>query len=182
MECIACTACIDACDEIMLKVNKPKGLIRYAAMDGGKGKYIRSRSLAYSFIILAAFAGLVYNVINRTPLEIFILRGKETPYQLTQNIQGHATAINHMRLHLRNQTFSVKDIKIVAPEEWNLKGIQMMTAEPSISLSPGDFKMVHFFVTVPTEVFDQLGQFKTAITIEGIKKEFTLIGPEGIKI
>lgn len=32
MECIACTACIDACDEVMTKVKKPTGLIRYDSL------------------------------------------------------------------------------------------------------------------------------------------------------
>jgi polyferredoxin len=31
MECVNCTACIDACDEVMIKVGLPTGLIRYAS-------------------------------------------------------------------------------------------------------------------------------------------------------
>ncbi|CAM2782257.1 cytochrome c oxidase accessory protein CcoG [Chryseobacterium flavum] len=31
LECVNCTACIDACDEVMEKVGLPKGLIRYAS-------------------------------------------------------------------------------------------------------------------------------------------------------
>ncbi|WP_146941313.1 cytochrome c oxidase accessory protein CcoG [Chryseobacterium hagamense] len=30
LECVNCTACIDACDEVMEKVGLPKGLVRYA--------------------------------------------------------------------------------------------------------------------------------------------------------
>ena len=36
-ECIACGACIDACDEVMDKIGYPRGLIRYStqnAIDG----------------------------------------------------------------------------------------------------------------------------------------------------
>lgn len=33
LECVNCTACIDICDEVMDKVGKPKGLIRYASVD-----------------------------------------------------------------------------------------------------------------------------------------------------
>ncbi|WOC52371.1 cytochrome c oxidase accessory protein [Bergeyella porcorum] len=33
LECVNCTACIDACDEVMEKVGLPKGLIRYATED-----------------------------------------------------------------------------------------------------------------------------------------------------
>ena len=32
MECIACTACIDACDDVMTKIKKPTGLIRYDSL------------------------------------------------------------------------------------------------------------------------------------------------------
>ena len=34
MECINCTACIDACDEVMAKVGRPRGLIRFASLNG----------------------------------------------------------------------------------------------------------------------------------------------------
>ena len=34
LECINCTACIDACDYIMDKVNRTRGLIRYASLNG----------------------------------------------------------------------------------------------------------------------------------------------------
>src|SRR5690606_39825111 len=33
LECVNCTACIDACDAMMEAVNLPKGLIRYASED-----------------------------------------------------------------------------------------------------------------------------------------------------
>jgi polyferredoxin len=33
MECVHCTACIDACDTVMDKVGSPRGLIRYASLN-----------------------------------------------------------------------------------------------------------------------------------------------------
>src|SRR6478609_3838398 len=33
LECINCTACIDECNDVMVKVHKPKGLIRYASQE-----------------------------------------------------------------------------------------------------------------------------------------------------
>jgi cytochrome c oxidase accessory protein FixG len=50
MECIGCAACIDACDDIMTKVHRPKGLIRYDSMRGlagGKRRVLRPRLYAY---------------------------------------------------------------------------------------------------------------------------------------
>jgi polyferredoxin len=42
LECIGCTACIDACDDIMIKVGRPKGLIRYDSFNGFAGKARRA--------------------------------------------------------------------------------------------------------------------------------------------
>ncbi len=34
MECVQCTACMDACDNVMDKIGSPRGLIRYASLNG----------------------------------------------------------------------------------------------------------------------------------------------------
>lgn len=34
LECVNCTACMDACDEVMVKVDRPKGLIRLDSIEG----------------------------------------------------------------------------------------------------------------------------------------------------
>ena len=36
--CITCALCIDACDQVMDKVGRPRGLIRYASLDEMEGK------------------------------------------------------------------------------------------------------------------------------------------------
>jgi polyferredoxin len=37
MECIACAQCIDACDAVMDKLHRPRGLIAYSSQErGGK--------------------------------------------------------------------------------------------------------------------------------------------------
>lgn len=45
MECVACTACIDACDEVMLNQHKEPSLISYTTFEisGRKPKTIRAR-------------------------------------------------------------------------------------------------------------------------------------------
>jgi cytochrome c oxidase accessory protein FixG len=59
MECIGCAACIDACDDIMLKLKRPTGLVRYDSTRGLAGKkrrIIRPRIVVY---LLLGFCGLV---------------------------------------------------------------------------------------------------------------------------
>src|SRR5690606_26461561 len=50
MECIACTQCIDACDSIMDKLSRPRGLIRYTsehALKQGRTRILRPRVMLY---------------------------------------------------------------------------------------------------------------------------------------
>ncbi len=64
LECIGCAACIDACDEVMAKVKRPAGLIRYdsfAGFAGGITRWIRPRTILYGVLLavgatVAAFA------------------------------------------------------------------------------------------------------------------------------
>ena len=39
--CITCALCIDACDEVMDKVGRPRGLVRYASLDDLEGKHTK---------------------------------------------------------------------------------------------------------------------------------------------
>lgn len=54
LECVACSSCIDACNDIMKKVKRPTGLIRYDSLNGiekGKRKIFRSRTILYSIFL-----------------------------------------------------------------------------------------------------------------------------------
>jgi cytochrome c oxidase accessory protein FixG len=56
--CITCALCIDACDEVMDKIGRPRGLIRYASLDELEGKPVkamlkRPRVWVYATILLA---------------------------------------------------------------------------------------------------------------------------------
>ncbi|MEG3050164.1 MAG: 4Fe-4S dicluster domain-containing protein [Thermomonas sp.] len=85
-ECIACGACIDACDEVMLKVGYPKGLIRYStqnAIDGKPTRVLRPRILVYGTILLVLMLGWAWGVANRSPLIAEVLRDRNALYRET---------------------------------------------------------------------------------------------------
>jgi cytochrome c oxidase accessory protein FixG len=67
--CITCGLCLDACDSIMDKVNRPRGLIRYASLDEIDGKpvkklYQHPRTWVYIGIILMALSGIGYGLTH----------------------------------------------------------------------------------------------------------------------
>jgi len=61
MECVGCTACIDACNKIMVSIQKPKGLIRYASEngieDGTKLRY--TARMKFYTVLLVLLAGVL---------------------------------------------------------------------------------------------------------------------------
>jgi len=102
MECLACNQCIDACDEVMLKVKKPKGLIRFLSVNeqtGGRRVVARPRLFIYGGVVVAALVSLVASLALRTPFESNVLRPRgSNPW----TVDG-ATVRNAFELHLINK-------------------------------------------------------------------------------
>lgn len=86
MECVSCTACIDACDEVMDKIKKPRGLIRYASLNGidkGERLKITPRIMGYCFILLVLGLGLVLMLATRKDVDATFLRAPGALFQQT---------------------------------------------------------------------------------------------------
>jgi len=86
MECVNCTACIDACDQVMTKIGRPRGLIRFASLNGiEKGEPVRvtPRIIAYCLILLALSAGLVTLLLTRSDVDVTLLRAPGALFQST---------------------------------------------------------------------------------------------------
>jgi len=80
MECIGCAACIDACDEIMTRVNRPTGLIRYdslAGLTGAPTRWVRPRTVIYGILLLigAAVATFALSTVKPATFTVFRMGG-----------------------------------------------------------------------------------------------------------
>ncbi len=88
LECVNCTACMDACDEIMNKVNKPEGLIRIDSYNGiskGTNAIWNKRVLAYSLVLFALIALESFMLITRNNVETLFLRTPGMLFQETED-------------------------------------------------------------------------------------------------
>ncbi|MAT56688.1 MAG: cytochrome c oxidase accessory protein CcoG [Ignavibacteriae bacterium] len=104
LECVNCTACIDACDNVMDKINKPRGLIRYASkneIDTQIRKIFTPRALGYTFVLILLLGLISFLLINRTEVELTILR---TPGILFQE-QPNNKISNLYDVKIINKTF-----------------------------------------------------------------------------
>lgn len=88
LECINCTACIDACDDIMDRIKKPKGLIRYDSEAGISDRIpwrLTGRAKAYSGVLVALLALLVTLLALRSDVETTLLRTPGMTYQTRED-------------------------------------------------------------------------------------------------
>ena len=103
LECVNCTACIDACDEVMEKIRRPRGLIRFASLNGiERGERIRvtPRILGYCAILLVLCAALTTLLLTRSDVDVTLLRAPGTLFD--QTVEGHIS--NLYLLKLTNKT------------------------------------------------------------------------------
>jgi cytochrome c oxidase accessory protein FixG len=85
IECIACGACIDACDEVMDKVGYPRGLVRYATEESLAGRtshILRPRVVAYALLLSLGFGGFAWSVTHRVPLIVDVVRDRNALYRV----------------------------------------------------------------------------------------------------
>lgn len=88
MECVGCTACIDACDSVMVKIGKPKGLIRYASenqIENGTKFHFNTRMKAYSVLLVFLSIVMTVLILTRHSIDTHISRAKGQLYQEQPN-------------------------------------------------------------------------------------------------
>lgn len=89
LECINCALCIDACDEIMVKVGRPTGLIAYDTHvnvekrqrgETGSIRLIRTRTVLYAALMAIVGAIMLYALLTRSTLDLNVIRDRSPPY------------------------------------------------------------------------------------------------------
>lgn len=88
LECINCTACIDACNHVMERLGYTKGLIRIDSENNianGQRFKITPRILGYTGVLVVLLSVLVALLITRKDVDATILRTPGMLYQLSDN-------------------------------------------------------------------------------------------------
>jgi cytochrome c oxidase accessory protein FixG len=88
MECVHCTACIDACDHVMDKIGRSRGLIRYASLNGierGEPLKLTPRLVGYTVLLLGLGALLAVLLWTRSDVKTTLLRAQGALFQQMPN-------------------------------------------------------------------------------------------------
>jgi len=125
MECIGCAACIDACDDIMRKLKRPEGLVRYdstSGLTGKKRRILRPRIWLYAALGFFGFVALGTTVwFKAKPFFAEVSRMRGAPYFTDVSVVR-----NHYQLRLlnkRNQPVEFTFSLVQAPEGFTLSGM-----------------------------------------------------------
>ncbi len=178
MECIGCTGCIDACDDVMKRLGRAPGLIRYDSQSGfagGRTRWLRPRTFLY-FVLLLAGAGMAtWAASTVKPASIGVVRMTGAPY-----IVDADTVRNQFMLRIVNKrnalaTFSVSLQKVPA-------GLHHVGFGSAVELPPLAEIVQPLVVQQPRR--DYTGPFVFGIRVVDttgsvqIEREVEFLGPE----
>jgi cytochrome c oxidase accessory protein FixG len=158
LECTNCTACIDVCNEVMEKVDKPKGLIGFYNHDYIKQRKPFKFSLraygygAVLFIIIMVFSSLIY---RRQNVETIVLRASGTTFQT----RSDGSISNLYNAEIINKTN--KDIKFDFKSTDGADKIQFIQA-PKILPKEGSTNITFFLIKQPKAI----DGYKTEVEFE----------------
>lgn len=177
MECVGCTACIDACDEMMIKVNRPTGLIRYASENeiADKKKFhLNFKVKGYSFILLLLLGVMTYLIASGKSIDTNITRAQGQLY--TEQPDGKITNLYNAKIINKTnkpQSYKMKVEGIDAE-------VKMVTDDKAL-LKPEAINEVTFFINIDKSKLRErktdllVGVYNDGELVETVKTTF--LGP-----
>lgn len=163
LECITCALCIDACDDVMFRIDRPRGLIDYdsvAAMNGRvvgekvKLQPIRFRTVAYFCLWAAIGLFMLVVFVGRTELDINVLRDRNPIY--TQLKDGSIQNAYTFKILNKARVERSVILEITAPEGARMKVVGSRETEPALmalfDLNPDTLQSFRLLVQMPGDM------------------------------
>ena len=171
LECIQCALCIDACNDIMDKVGRPRGLIAYdtiagqeAAARGGTAplQIVRTRTLLYAGLIFLVGGIMLAAWLNRTTLEINVLHDRNPPYVLLSDggVRNAYTVKILNKLH-EPREFAL-DVRGLEQARLAIVGVD---AGAAVRVTTDDLRELRVLVTLAGSALTQLEGASTSFAL-----------------
>lgn len=161
LECITCALCIDACNGVMEKTGKPRGLISYStlkdynqAMKGNPSQttwrsFIRPRTFIYTFLWSMIGVGMLYALVTRDRLDMSILHDRNPLFvQLSDGKvrNGYTLKILNMVPYPRRFELRVKNLP--GAEMSRAGAVEIGRGQLYIDVAPDSVHREQIYVTV----------------------------------
>ncbi len=149
MECVGCAQCIDACDAVMAKLRRPRGLIRYssqAAVSGEARRLIRPRVVVYPIVLGVIAAAFAVVLSSKDAADVLVLRGDGRPF--TELASGEIS--NPVRVKVRNRGAATSTYTLRA---LGVEGARVVSEAERITLEPEQAVTVLAAILAPLPAF-----------------------------
>ena len=155
MECIACGMCVDACDDIMDKLELPRGLVRYDTVHNqemrAKGKkershLLRPRTIYYTLVLTLVSGLMLFSLLIRSELELNVLHDRNPLFVKLSN----GDIRNGYDIKILNKTHEDRVYEL------SFEGLDKAKIKVQGALSP-DIKNLPVFA-------DSVGHFRVFVT------------------
>ncbi len=178
IECIGCAACIDACDEVMDKVKRPRGLVRYDSMTafaGGKTRWLRPRILLYTGLLAVGAIVATWGLSTLRPANLAITRMIGAPYFVTDE-----AVRNQFLVRLVNKRDIATRFVITLPDAH--AGLERTGLDGTVELAPLAEEVRTLIVQMPRAEYAGTFEFKVRVTDEAesfsLEKTVRFVGPD----
>jgi cytochrome c oxidase accessory protein FixG len=148
--CITCGLCLDACDSVMDKIGRPRGLIRYACLDELEGRpvkklYQHPRTWVYIGILLLALGGIIYGLNHLGALTLRVAPERQPLFVRMSD----GSIQNKYTFKVLNKTDN--DLAVIVKTEGGIKGQQLIGNETPKVIAHGRASSFTIFVKAPEE-------------------------------
>ena len=161
LSCIQCGLCIDACDNVMAKIGRPKGLIAYDTdqnvkrrMAGEKPvfKPVRARTLIYVSIIAVVGGAMLYQLATRATASISALHDRNPLFvRLSDGSIRNAYTLRIANKRANDRPFALTVRGVTGAEITVPEAAPTADFRPIVTVGPDRTREVRAFVTVPKE-------------------------------
>jgi len=190
LECINCGLCADACDEIMVRVGRPRGLIAYdtdaavAARASGRPavyKLLRPRTAYYAAALSLVSGLMLWGLAHRSSIDLHVLRDRNPMVVHMQDgsvRDGYTLKVENRSFYPKTYavTFDgVPDVRLKTP------GAAATTGALSVAVDANSVRAVRVFAVAPPAA-DRPANLPAAFTVRDgarrvvAKTVFTSVG------
>ena len=161
LDCIGCAACVDACDDIMLKLKRPTGLVRYdshVGLHGGRTRFIRPRIILYTGLLLLGVGAFAFSALQLSPVRASVVRMVGAPFYVADG-----TLRNQFLIRVINKRNSPSTYRLALtgdfPPQLSISGLT-----ETLSLGPLGEEQKTLVLSLPESAFTKSFKLQVNVT------------------
>ncbi len=170
MECIGCAQCIDACDPIMDKLGRARGLIRYASSEqltqptqpaqpaqptqpaAPQPRGAGLRRWSYPALLALVLGALGWQLHRRGGAELWVLRADETSSAFQTLDDGRISSLVRIKIENRGEGPHSYELALAGALAAR-RDVELLVPQPRLRVSGGGVQVMSAFALSPASGF-----------------------------